>query len=805
MDNQVNHRRGQPIIPGRSAGSASNKQPRGYWKDVVVKPSARTFIDALPLLGLWLLIPGCMLLVSSIWQAWPLSNELEDRSPKVATVEFASPDNGQLVLFISYPSKLFLNPPETPSKPFAFWLQYATDTPGPSPTSSITPTVTPEQTSGEQTPSPTSSLVPFPTATPTPTPTPYVVAILPDKDGVTFTDEQGHPVPMRVVLTPSRFEITPEVLYVRPAQAASTALPDEVAVGLAVGNLPMPTGVVPITIQIETNNSAFWRHFGGMVCGSPALIGGLLTAVAGFAVNQWNQQIDGARKEKEKMELEKQVAEKEIHRLGKLARDNYSEAARLYLALMQKTERVWPEPEIHRQLQVTWNQNAPFELQVLMQLWNLRTDELTITVQKIGEVIVLRALEWANEYQEKNLDGDWQEKIKELNELLINYFPELRVKLENRLWHAWLQVWPPFTFWRNEPPAIDTIEDKIRYFREAQNPIGTEQAEDDMLFFHRTGGVSGHYEGLLSLADLEQSESSLVLGASGTGKTASAMTLARRLLLRDRDTFPIYYPTSLQDVNLENVVRITARTIMRYIAIAPYAFLEQDVAGRASIAKLLTCVASGTELIHQLRMAGLPETGVGLKMEQFLTQYAGKNSKFSVSDHSKTFALLSQIHPHEFSKIGLLIDVQEQPWSGVDKQNTERIQADFLTLAQKLNGIGWMTKVFLPTPESSQQPLLKSELFQHHLLQWTDEHLKELLQIRLQLFGDDTLTALCDSVARRRSPNERLIAASGGTPRGLFRKANQLLRRFGENKAPLSPSDLDEILGPYSPAPKTSQ
>lgn len=159
---------------------------------------------------------------------------------------------------------------------------------------------------------------------------------------------------------------------------------------------------------------------------------------------------------------------------------------------------------------------------------------------------------------------------------------------------------------------------------------------------------------------------------------------------------------------------------------------------------------------------------------------------------------LENIHPEDFHNTVLILDLLTI--SPATQKQRRFVSPDLIHV---LADADIFTKIFT---EKDCNDLLAFEDAHIIMLRWDwtialenyPSLLAYILHSELGQCGEDSLASWCDPVARRLDPDDRLVAASGGTPAGLIRKGNELLRWIGKNQAKLSARSLDDILGPLS-------
>lgn len=723
----------------------------------------------------WLLIPFGLLLISALYQAIAPVREELNRSAVTERIEFNSPTKGSLSLFISYPRKLFRDSADTSAAALAVWIRDTTPMFGLEP-SSITDTETT---------------------------TSYIVEMRPSSDNLSFTDEEGRPISPQVVLTSSPFKSNPKMLYVHLAPGKSSHLPAVINLDLSVPGL-YPMGTPQISMRVESKWSSCRRRFFNLLLGRSTLIGALLTSLGALGVQRWFQAQERHQEQLDKEKEARGSAQSKIDGLTSLLGRDPVAGAQRYEELRSQEGGPWAEEEVQDELQRVWSQGAPPELQHLFALWELRgrEEEFSRKVDEIGSETVSQAIDWA---LEETRDEKWRSRATDLFHLLGSYDMEIDERtswmVEKRLWRALLQIyWPAFSFWRLDfPPMISGTAEDQSVFDPFSRLLGAEEAERDILL-----AASKFYEKLTNFDGLKTPISTLVLGVPGAGKTTAALWLIHEVI-QNKDIFPVYFPVHM-GFSLGDLAEVTAQTLLRYLAFRPNRFSRLGLVSRAAITHLLVqYVAPLPGLELELDQAGLPRTGIGWEMRQEIKRCA-KDIQPSSQSLEEIEILLGDIVPAGLD-LCLLLDIQSPPPTD-QAQFEEQMQA-IVDWMDKLDRIGWVTKAFFPLPEDGVEiPSQEVWWYATSELRWEDENLISLFETRFErVFGGVRLQSLCDQGVRLKYKKEeelqrRLIAASGGTPRGLIQKGNLLLQH-NEQEGLLSAQDLDDILGPYPPEEST--
>lgn len=759
-----------------------------------------TVVNAVPLLVLWLILPGALLVLSVLCQASALVRELSDRSYARVTWEVPDPTDEPVILEVAYPSKLFLEGPDEAGVPLAVWLLRATPTPKPTANTNLAPSPNLTATTGSSSvPESTIAPPPSPIREPASTPVlPYVVSFHPSNP-VMFTDVSGNPVRPEVALTPASLPGPPAVLYIRPARAPLIPLLTRAQVSI---NVRGPTGKLntipkPIAVRRETAWGSVLRLGIDLVTDNTTLLVTLVAALVGFGAQQWRRLGD----EKIRKHEQREVALQTIDELADMLETDPAEGARRYLRYLHRAGYPWTDQQVQDRLRTVWEASAPEELRSMAALTLVASDEdsLVRITETIGSRETSSALKWTYE----RLDEDWQLRVLEVAGVLrewpefVKVLPgDLIEDVQRRPWHAVLRAWPHLSFWRDAPPVVNAdIERALRILGLQGNPFGSERAEADTLLVQcRMDPPWSHI--------LRSTRSVMSVAAAGAGRTATALLFVHDSL-RDHDLFPVYCPfgpeASTLRAQMEGVALASARTLLNYLAVKPKEFLECGVARRAAIVHLLErYIGTGGNLTLFLHQAGLPQVGDGLQMLEEMGRLTKDTPIATSLTVDELSVLISEAYPHGFQHVLILLDVQ-QIGNGETEVSIEYLRS-LLDLMDRFTWVGVIVKILLPG--AFLKPLLEldNQLTVHPiLLEWL-EALRQLLKNRLAQFGDDTLAVWCDREARSLSlsPDERLINTAKGTPRGLIKKGNELLRRIGQSGCLLTPTDLDEILGPLS-------
>lgn len=529
-----------------------------------------------------------------------------------------------------------------------------------------------------------------------------------------------------------------------------------------------------------------------------SLLAALITALLGFGVQQWKSQTEEEFKRKQ----QQNSALKEIRKLSSEFRDSLSEGARRYLELSTRSGRVWKSGRIQTALEEEWDAIRPPALQDSLRLLSDDLDERHFfdVVRNVGVQRSVEVLEWTY----KQLDDGWRRKaIDRL--LLLSQKSQCRRYISDDMSRvldethrcAVLRVWPHLSLWRDFRQSIDPgVAEGLRYFGRDISPFGSGQAETDALLLAPQIRVEPSWFDTLQKPGYE-----LLVGSSGSGKTASALlmiydTLREQVELRKKDAFPIYFPTVSIAPELNEIASVLAWTLLYYLAAFPTDFLQCSIDRRSAISHLLVHYVrpNFTLRFHQ---AGLPRSDEGGRLLKEIESLTQKSVFQETLIDCELAALLGHARPSSFRYTIVLLDVQDQ----AKRELTGEGISTFLDLSDTLARSGVFVKGLLPNHFTGksliQFPIETKEA------KWSEGLLSQLLNNYLKCFGDDSLAAWCDRKELRSrdldtespsSPDQRLVRAAGGTPGGLIRRGNDLLRRIGQRQRLLTARDLDEIL-----------
>jgi hypothetical protein len=772
------------------AVNSTNENPsepdRGNWSQ-----AWRMFTAALPLFCFWLLIPLVVgLLILSLNAVQPLARGVY--SPPLATSFLV----GEWEVRLSYPREVTTDP------------------------SLLSHQAVSMQASG-----------------PVNAPPGEVMIEVWTSDGhLSLVDEQGRPLPQpfRQVLSTD-----PTALPVRIYLLAGTSAPDLVALTFRATSPPNASQAshsVPVSVEPAWQTVLFGLISQG--AGTAVWGGALLSAMVGFAVQQWNRM----REEQREEEQQRRDALAEVEGLRELLQQrDYERALMRYQALKRRNFFPWTEQAIQESIQDLWDQEAPEELRRWARLCALQVESQhspSVNLCEEGALAAhdkedleadIKALLWAYRFLPtasgsvaRVLKGQLEKKPEALflvekvladdvdgrallrSPELAQVFREMESKKDtpqavecarrlqtlHRSPSPWLNLWPRD---RMLDPSVDR---GVRALGLKCNPFGPERAEMDPLL-----GEYGYRPPVL-WEYLSNPQPIVVLGGPGSGKTATALLLAYDCRSpsgrpRKEGTLPVYflpYESPLPSSGeascrylLDQIARSVAEALLQVIAKHPYLFTEQHPAGQAAVASLwVACLGKGSveNLGPHLLRAGLREEGAGRKVWQEVRKLAGAAI---VLDEMALLELLGEARPAGFQQTEILMDWGAEPDAARSAAIARSMEA-FLRVVPALAARGVYVKTFLPracrpSPEMGHGvPMIE--------LSWTGKDLREILRCRLNYAGIEELRKvyLVDPAALHPDPDEYLVQQAKGCPRTLIRLGNRMLSRV--ETAPLRPEHL---------------
>lgn len=516
-----------------------------------------------------------------------------------------------------------------------------------------------------------------------------------------------------------------------------------------------------------------------------------LSGLLGFGVQQWRSTVEEERERRER----RQKALEELEALSTaLRKKRYREALSLHRAFSQKCQKVWKDPELEEALRSRWEEAAPRPLVKWVTL-----DERRKPPNIPLERDTLEALVWA-----WRLDRERREQVLELIKETITpkRLPDLRSVLEQKenrhllyseIVHLRLkeledqEVPEPdrehlkvLQGWRSIPASLPSpwegltrpadppkINERLREWGFARNPFGPEWAELEPMLA-KYGVWPAALKGMSGLRP------ALVLGPSGSGRTAAAHLLWHRCLNPpgkpdEPDIFPVYLKAAAWSEDpagwADLIGREVAEALLRFCAKEPYSLFE-SLDGSA-VAQLMACyLGPSPHLEVHLRRAGVPE---GTR-EYILGEVEERTAGDWKPDFVALMDLLGRARPPRLQATYVIVDALPSLPPPLPSLMS------LLDLALALAPCNVFLKMFLPDSLRSEvRPTCPLEPLS---LAWSEEDLREMLRQRLEWASDgavNSLRRIFSETDYPPDPDTWLIQEARGLPRQLVRLGNRML------------------------------
>ena len=605
------------------------------------------------------------------------------------------------------------------------------------------------------------------TSTITSTPT-YTVSLDLGSDSTILIDNSGKRVGSQFVFTPTTQGFSTMELHIQRIMTCTegTLLWPRLSVSSSTGQETIPTNPPP-AIELLSLSSISKARFWSSILGSttpliPAAAGLIVLAIKIF-------------QEKEKRFQDIKQAFTEINQCEKTLRVNLSEGARQYaddLRNRKDANGIWRTAEVQAELTRIWGQ-TPYEFRKAMKVLRLSDEEL----QEKIPLSDVDALKWMR----ATMDQTWQRRA--FSELLALGHAET----ENERFFSILRIWPHISFWRDtllrSKYTTCEIDTALKYLGLEKHPFADcGPAEESSVWFNQS--VDAEW-----LSILEEPQATWAIGPTGCGKTAAALHMMHDNFNK-MGFFPVYYPVSRipTQQDLYDISRTLANILLRYLALAPAEFLQQNWSTKSAIVHLwIHCIDA--DLQSWLYEVGLTPIDDGLRMLEEIENLRPREPLHKPLAADKLLQYLAEARPRDYAHTAILIDVQKNTAA------SETFVNALLHLNETLSRAGVLSKVFLP--QSFELILKRVELPSRIVKQpliWSDTELATLLSRWMQ--RDASIDAWCDRRQGNLNAQSRLVHAAQGTPLGLLLKGNELLRVIGKKNAKLTEEDLDHVLGP---------
>lgn len=469
------------------------------------------------------------------------------------------------------------------------------------------------------------------------------------------------------------------------------------------------------------------------------------------------------------------------------------------LALYWPFEQLWPEEAAadcaHALLEI-W-QRFPEQRDWAQQIMGSQCSRIVYQQEMKPEERACRLKALLNSWRTDRaaLDALWRhlsdkglpQRIKEMEEGQESKpMSELVTQVENDLkGHlCWPKLWD---FQRPEDPP--DIKATLKSLRLKENPFGPVRAEQDP----RLPGF--HY--LKFAKAVATRRPTIVFGAPGTGKTATAMLLAQSSADPPRPfkegCFPIWPVEGYRldapmdhDSWLECVERATAACLVRLVARNLWLIGDEHFV-RHFVGLGAWCYGSVTGLISALAAEGTAPIIFAQRL-----QGAASDLDHRCLPMTGRMRWLREAIPPGLDYAYLIIDLQMP--TGVSSFAPRAISSmgALLDLGEKLVPHGIYTKAFVP---QEFKPHLRVDGGWDTIdLTWSMEDMRELLDNRWKQASEEpgaAFEAACEPGAA-----DRFISLAAGNPRRLIENGNRLLQRLGQEKRNMvASSDLDALEG----------
>lgn len=532
-----------------------------------------------------------------------------------------------------------------------------------------------------------------------------------------------------------------------------------------------------------------WKALRKLLSESPSLLAAFVTALLGFAAQQWRS---WREEEREREERQREVFG-ELERLSQaLERRDFADALRLYRSSLGRCQGTWKGLGAEERIGNIW-ESAPRPLQIWADLSENRREPAL-------EWEVLEALVWGwridpehRGVAEKILREITQGQAKPLYQLLRGRLA-WRTILRSGLLEKWLSALPKkeaktLKTWRDAPPYLPSpwegvlrppedrgFADRLESWGFSFNPFGPEHAELDPELA-KYGVWPAALEGVRGYRP------AVVFAHPGFGRTAGARLLAHacsEVTTPETGAFPVFveadnWPQTPKDW-LEAIGRAVAKGLLRARARDPYALFEHP--GGPAVAQLLACCFGAGESLVAL----LHRIGIDKEAHAYILGEVGRFPTGGQSpDRAMLEDLLQRARPAGFTCTYAILDIPLPPPSETTSAGSSL--STLLGLVIPLISRGVFLKIFLP--EALRPSLDWFVPVEPLSLCWSEEELREAVQKRLEEASRgkvQTLAAICPHLSE---PENWLVRSAGGSPRQLVRLGNQLLKEaYQKSQAP---------------------
>lgn len=528
-----------------------------------------------------------------------------------------------------------------------------------------------------------------------------------------------------------------------------------------------------------------WKVLRNLLSESPSFLAAFVTALLGFAAQQWRSWREERRRE---------IFGELEHLNQALEGRDFADALRLYHSFRRRCQGIWKGLGAEERIGDAW-ENAPPPLQIWAELSENRREPAL-------EWEILEALVWGwrIDPEHREVAKGFLPKIIPHNQLgtlvtLLEKNPAWRTILRSDLLGEWLSELPEspeadtLKMWRDAPPHLPSPwegvlrppEDKgfadwLESWGFSFNPFGPEHTELDPelaeygVWPAALEGVRGH-------------RPAIVFAHPGLGRTAGARLLAHacsEAATPETGAFPVFveadnWPQTPQGW-LEAIGRAVAKGLLRACVQDPYALFEHS--GGPAVAQLLAfCFGTGESLaalLHRIGMDGEAHAYILHEVGRFST---GGQSP----DQAMLEDLLQRARTAGFMCTYAILDI---PLPSPSEMASAGLSiSTLLGLVIPLSSRRVFLKIFLPEAlRPSPGWLWPMEPLS---LRWSEKELREAIKKRLQTASDGNVKTLAGICSHYPHPETWLVQSANGSPRQLVRLGNQLLKEaYQKSQAP---------------------